>query len=75
VVVRLCTVHPNNAECFLLAITVNQRMWTDILSSIKNNNDHVCVTYRETCQKLNFLENDTHWDISLVDASNTAQPH
>ncbi|GFQ97771.1 ATP-dependent DNA helicase [Trichonephila clavata] len=34
----------------------------------------LCATFREACQKLNLLENDNHWDISLAVASNTAQP-
>ncbi|GFR26738.1 ATP-dependent DNA helicase [Trichonephila clavata] len=41
---------------------------------LKTVNGHVCATFCEACQKLNLLENDNHWDISLTDASNTAQP-
>ncbi|GFQ84334.1 ATP-dependent DNA helicase [Trichonephila clavata] len=41
---------------------------------LKTVNGHVCATFREACQKLNLLENDAHWDISLADASNTGQP-
>lgn len=27
-----------------------------------------CAVYRETCQRLGLLENDSHWDHSLEDA-------
>ncbi|GFR06832.1 ATP-dependent DNA helicase [Trichonephila clavata] len=53
-------------------IIINQCSWTNIFP--RTVNGHVCATFRETCQKLNLLENDAHWDISLADASNTAQP-
>ena len=42
---------------------------------LRTLNGQVCATYREACQELNLLENDAHWDTSIADASNTAQPH
>ncbi|GFQ91825.1 ATP-dependent DNA helicase [Trichonephila clavata] len=55
-------------------IVINQCSWTNIFPRIKTVNGHVCATFRETCQKLNLLENDAHWDTSFANASITAQP-
>ncbi|XP_076756486.1 uncharacterized protein LOC143432268 [Xylocopa sonorina] len=41
-------------------IIINQCLWTNIFPRIKN-------------EVKTLLENDAHWDISLADASNTAQ--
>ncbi|GFQ91984.1 ATP-dependent DNA helicase [Trichonephila clavata] len=71
---RLYTVHPNNAECFYLRLLLINVRGPTSFQELKTVNGHVCATFREACQKLNLLENDAHWDISLADASNTAQP-
>ncbi|GFR27274.1 ATP-dependent DNA helicase [Trichonephila clavata] len=71
---RLYTVDPNNAECFYLRLLLINVRGPTCFQELKTVNGHVCATFRETCQKLNLLENDAHWDISLADASDTAQP-
>ncbi|GFR15405.1 ATP-dependent DNA helicase [Trichonephila clavata] len=71
---RLYTVHPNNAECFYLRLSLINVRGPTSFQELKTVNDHVCATFRKACQKLNPLENDAHWDISLAAASNTAQP-
>ncbi|GFQ93146.1 ATP-dependent DNA helicase [Trichonephila clavata] len=71
---RLYTVHPKNAECFYLRLLLINVRGPTSFQELKTVNEHVCATFREACQKLNLLENDAHWDISLADASNTAQP-
>ncbi|UYV74016.1 hypothetical protein LAZ67_11001852, partial [Cordylochernes scorpioides] len=71
---RLYTVHPNNAECFYLRLLLINVRGPTSFQELKTVNGHVCATFREVCQKLELLENDAHWDISLADASNTAHP-
>ncbi|GFW73039.1 ATP-dependent DNA helicase [Trichonephila clavipes] len=71
---RLYTVHPNNAECFYLRLLLINVRGPTSFQELLTVNGHVCATFREALQKLNLLENDAHWDISLADASNTAQP-
>ncbi|GFR23347.1 ATP-dependent DNA helicase [Trichonephila clavata] len=71
---RLYTVHPNNAECFYLRLLLINVHGPTSFQELKTVNGHVCATFREACQKLNLLDNDNHCDISLTDASNTAQP-
>ncbi|XP_071042241.1 uncharacterized protein [Parasteatoda tepidariorum] len=71
---RLYTIHPNNAECFhLRLLLVNVRGPTSF-QELRTVNHEVCVTYREACRKCNFLENESHWEASMADASNTARP-
>ncbi|GFS49323.1 ATP-dependent DNA helicase [Trichonephila clavipes] len=72
---RLYTAHPNNAECFYLRLLLINVRGPTSFQELQTVNGHVCATFYEACQKLNLLENDAHWDISLADASNTAQPH
>ncbi|GFR15496.1 ATP-dependent DNA helicase [Trichonephila clavata] len=71
---RLYTVNPNNGECFYLRLLLINVRGPTSFQELKTVNGHMCATFREACQKLNILENDAHWDISLTDASNTAQP-
>ncbi|XP_054745504.1 ATP-dependent DNA helicase pif1-like [Anastrepha obliqua] len=35
----------------------------------------MCATYREACQQLHLLEDDTHWDATLRDASISSTPN
>ncbi|GFT68522.1 putative DNA helicase [Trichonephila clavipes] len=70
----LYTVHPNNAECFYLRLLLINVRGPTSFQELKTVNGYVCATFREACQKLNLLESDAHRDISLADASNTAQP-
>lgn len=69
---RVYTVHPNNAECFYLRLLLINVRGPTSFHELRTVNGQVCATYCESCQELNLLENDTHWDIA--DASNTAQP-
>ncbi|GFQ69331.1 ATP-dependent DNA helicase [Trichonephila clavata] len=68
----VCTLHIQITQnAFTLLINVRG---PTSFQELKTVNGHVCATFREACQKLNLLENDAHWDISLADASNSAQP-
>ena len=40
---------------------------------LRTVNGQVHATYHKACQELN-LKNNKHWNISLADTSNTAQP-
>ncbi|GFR31663.1 ATP-dependent DNA helicase [Trichonephila clavata] len=71
---RLYTVHPNNAECFYVRLLLINVRGRTSFQELKTVNGHVYATFREACQKLNIFENDAHLDISLADASNSAQP-
>ncbi|XP_053945028.1 uncharacterized protein LOC128854731 [Anastrepha ludens] len=57
---RIYTVSPANIDCFYLRLFINGQM---------------CATYREACQQLHLLEDDTHWDATLRDASISSPPN
>ncbi|XP_023315517.1 uncharacterized protein LOC111693855 [Trichogramma pretiosum] len=71
---RLYTVHPNNQECFYLRLLLINVRGPTSFQDLKTINGQVCETYRDACYKLQLLENDTHWDTALADASNTGTP-
>lgn len=75
VIGRLYTIHPSQAECFYLRLLlVHVRGPTSFLN-LKTVNGQVCFTYRQACEELQLLENDNHWNASLMDASATGSPH
>ena len=69
---RIYTVHPRQDECFYLRLfLVNIRGHTSF-ESLRTVDGVLCVTFREACQRLNLLENDAHWDLTLADATVSA---
>lgn len=71
---RIYTVHPNNAECFFLRLLLVNVRGPTSFQALRTVEDRVCETYREACQLLNLLEDDSHWNNALADASETAAP-
>lgn len=66
--------HPSHDECFYLRLLlINVRGPTSFLD-LKTVNGQLYPTYRRACQELNLLENDNHWNATLMDASNTGSP-
>lgn len=72
---RIYTVHPNNAECFYLRLLLVKVRGPTSFQNLRTINGQLCATYREACQRLHLLEDDTHWDHALNDASISAHPH
>ncbi|XP_026467825.1 uncharacterized protein LOC113371412 [Ctenocephalides felis] len=52
----------------LVATAVGKCTWTKTFEHLKPVNGHRCQTYREACQLLSLLENDSHWDLTLADS-------
>lgn len=65
---RLYTVHPSQDECFYLRLLLVNVRGPTSFQHLRTVNGMLCVTYREACQRLGLLENDTHWDNTLEDA-------
>ncbi|XP_055307038.1 uncharacterized protein LOC129571291, partial [Sitodiplosis mosellana] len=72
---RLYTVHPNNAECYYLRLLLINVVGPCSFQHLRTVNGDLCQTYREACERLNLLENDAHWDLTLQDASIASSPH
>lgn len=65
---RVYTVHPNNPECFYLRLLLVNVRGPTSFENLRTVNGELCATYREACQRLNLLEDDSHWDDTLADA-------
>ncbi|XP_062525428.1 uncharacterized protein LOC134198655 [Bombyx mori] len=65
---RLYAVHPSQDECFYLRLLLVNVRGPTSFQHLRTVNGVLCGTYREACQHLGLLENDTHWDHTLEDA-------
>ncbi|CAF4836778.1 unnamed protein product [Pieris macdunnoughi] len=65
---RLYAVHPSQDECFYLRLLLVNVRGPTSFKHLRTINGVLCGTYREACQHLGLLENDTHWDHTLEDA-------
>lgn len=70
---RIYTVQPNNQECFFLRLLLIYVRGPRSFADLKTVNGRLCASFREAWER-NLLENDSHWDTTLADASNTASP-
>lgn len=71
---RLYTVHPSQDECFYLRLLLVNVRGPTSFEHLRTVNGVLCSTYREACQCLGLLENDTHWDQTLEDAVISSHP-
>lgn len=69
---RIYTVHPRQDECFYLRLLLVNIRGPTSFDSLRTVDGVLCATFREACQRLNLLENDTHWDSTLADATVSA---
>ncbi|CAB3241223.1 unnamed protein product [Arctia plantaginis] len=65
---RMYTIHPRNDECFYLRLLLVNVRGPKSFAHLKTVNGYQCQTYREACQLLGLLENDSHWDLTLADS-------
>lgn len=72
---RIYTVHPNNDECYYLRLLLVNVRGPTSFKQLRTVNGQLCATYREACQLLHLLENDSHWDDTLKDSVMSASPH
>lgn len=59
---RLCSVHPNQGDIFLLYILLANVPHFTSFQRLKMVNRTTYATFRSVCQALSLLENDQHWD-------------
>ncbi|XP_049308573.1 uncharacterized protein LOC125777509 [Bactrocera dorsalis] len=71
---RIYTVSPANVECFYLRLLLVNVNGPQSFQHLRTVNGQLCATYREACQHLHLLEDDTHWDATLRDASIVSPP-
>jgi hypothetical protein len=68
---RVYTVHPNNFECFYLRMLLHVVRGPTSFDALKTVDGTVCATYREACQVRGLLEDDAHWNATMVEAAAT----
>lgn len=71
---RIYTVHPNNAECYYLRLLLVNVRGPTSFENLRTVDGILCTTYREACRRLHLLEDDTHWNDTLSDASVSSSP-
>ncbi|XP_065370863.1 uncharacterized protein LOC135963006 [Calliphora vicina] len=71
---RVYTVHPQNSECFYLRLLLINVPGPTYFENLRTVDGEICATYREACQKLQLLENDSHWETTLADAAAINHP-
>jgi len=69
VIGRVYTVHPNNAECYYLRLLLHEVRGPTCFNDLKTVSGVVHPSYQSACQALGLLEDDTHWDRTLEEAT------
>jgi hypothetical protein len=66
---RLYTVHPKYQECFYLRLLLINVRGPTSFEYLRTVNGQKCPTNKAACERLQLLENDSHWEMTLADAS------
>jgi hypothetical protein len=66
---RVYTVHPKNQECYYLCILLHEVAGPTSFKDLKTYNGQAHPTFQAACQVRGLLEDDSHWDATLVEAS------
>ncbi|KAE9524087.1 hypothetical protein AGLY_015452 [Aphis glycines] len=69
---RIYTVHPRQDECFFLRLLLVNVRGPTSFNSLRTVDGVLCTTFREACQCLICSKNDSHWDLTLADATVSA---
>ena len=71
---RVYTVHSNNFECFFLRLLLHTIKGPTSFEALRTVNGQVCATFREACQLRGLLEDDAHWDATMLEAAAAHSP-
>ena len=71
---RMFTTSPTAGELFYLRILLTKRFGHDSFDSLKTVNNIQCVSFKETCNQLGYLQNDNEWHECLQEASTHMMP-
>ncbi|CAG5034234.1 unnamed protein product [Parnassius apollo] len=71
---RVYTVHVTNFECFCLRLLLHHLRSPIGYKDHKTVNGQECATYREACEALHLLENDNHWDETMMESEQCHSP-
>jgi len=71
---RVYTVHPNNFECFFLRLLLHTVRGPNSFEDLRTVNGQIYATFREACQIRGLLEDDTHWNATMLEAATAQSP-
>lgn len=71
---RVYVVHPNNSECFHLRLLLHVLKGPTSFNFLKTVNGVLYSTYKEACKAKGLLEDNTHWNQTLSEASISYSP-
>lgn len=74
VIGRVYTIHPGNTECYFLRLLLHTVTGPRSFEDIKTVNGVIYQTYQAACKALDLIEDDSHWDDTLKEASVTDSP-
>lgn len=69
VIGRVYTVHPNNSECYYLRLLLHEVRGPTCFNDLKTVSGVAHPSYQSACQAIELLEDDTHWDRTLEEAT------
>ena len=72
---RIYSVHPKNLECFYLRLLLTTVRGAVSFEYIKTVDGVICTTFKKTCQLLNLLEDDEHWQKTIEEAAISKSPN
>ncbi|GFQ71964.1 ATP-dependent DNA helicase [Trichonephila clavata] len=72
---RMLTVHPGNAECYYLRLLLHKIRGPTSFTALKIVAGVVQPSFQAACRALGLLEDDTHWNSTLEEASISESPH
>ena len=68
---RVYAVHPTQAECYYLRLLLHTVKGSWSFEDLRTKDGQVYPTFQAVCQAYGLLEDDTHWDQALDEASQT----
>ena len=63
---RVYIVHPRHAECYFLRLLLHTVKGPTSFDDLKVADGQLCETYRQACQQLGLLQDDSHWRNTLI---------
>lgn len=74
VIGRVYTVHPNHHECFFLRLLLHHKRGPTSFNDLLIVDGHKCQTFREACNRMGLLEDDSHWANAMQEAAMQGSP-
>ncbi|GFR22422.1 ATP-dependent DNA helicase [Trichonephila clavata] len=72
---RVYAVHPGNAECYYLRLLLHKIRGPTSFTALKIVAGVVQPSFQAACRALGLLEDDTHWNSTLEEASISESPN